>query len=312
MPLNQINISNLNNVLSFSVAIIALIVSVIALVYTVRTYLLKSGVNVRGSYSICSSIECEDKYLREITLENLKDKPVIIFKIILKLGHNYFIEIDDFEDTPYILKPFEVFHKEYDPIDMYSTGTSKILLNNLFDDQKVKKQILLSTTEGKYVIKEFIREWDPIGIFFKNYWTVIIQPLRSFYKGRSFGSNAKFVVEFIMEGGRSETIPIYPRDYEIKKFRNFNLTHESIETKESLEEYLLEKIIDKSVICSDVKVYDLESWHKQVYEEETKEVISASYINWFTYYFVCRFKSIYSNYDLKKKNKQRRPRRQRR
>jgi hypothetical protein len=137
MILDQL--TTLNTIVSLIVAIIALIVSVIALVYTAKTYRLKSGANIRGSYSIRSSIECEDKFLHEITLENLKDRPVVIFKIFLKLGHNYFIEIDDFEDSPLILKPFEVFHREYEPIDMYSVGMGRILLNDLFEKPKVKK-----------------------------------------------------------------------------------------------------------------------------------------------------------------------------
>ena len=34
---------------------VALIISIIALVYTAKTYLLKSGANIRGSYGMCSS-----------------------------------------------------------------------------------------------------------------------------------------------------------------------------------------------------------------------------------------------------------------
>lgn len=301
MILDQL--TTLNTIVSLIVAIIALIVSVIALVYTAKTYHLKSGAYIRGTYSIRSSIECEDKFLHEITLENLKDRPVVIFKIFLKLGHNYFIEIDDFEDSPLILKPFEVFHREYEPIDMYSVGMGRILLNDLFDKQRVKKQIILSTTDGKYIIKEYIRRWDPIGIFFQNYWTAIARPLRSTYKGKSFGSNAKYVVEFVMDGENAEIIPIYPRDYEIKKFKHFDLTRESLETKEELEEYLLSRVVDGTIVCSDIKVYDMESWRKQVYEDENKKIISASYINWFSYYVIGRLESMISNYHMERKNK---------
>lgn len=44
-------------------SIVALIVSIIALIYTAKTYLLKSGANIRGSYGTCSSAYCEDDYI---------------------------------------------------------------------------------------------------------------------------------------------------------------------------------------------------------------------------------------------------------
>ena len=51
-------------------------------------------------------------------------------------------------------------------------------------------------------------------------------------------SEAKFVVTFSHEGGKEEVIPIYPGDHELKKFRGFNLTEESLESKHALECFL--------------------------------------------------------------------------
>jgi hypothetical protein len=264
---------------------------------------LKSGAFIRGSYSTCSSIKCEDKYISNVILENLKDRAVVIFKIYLKLGHNYFIEIDDFESEPLILKPFEVFKKEYEPIDFYSAGTERILLNNLFDNKSVKHQIVLSTSDGKYTVSERINHWDPIIDFFQNYMTIIIHPMRSTYKGKSYGSNAKFIVEFKMSGGKEEVIPIYPRDYEIKKFKHFSLAKEALASKEMLEEYLYEKVVEGKLNCEDITVYELDSWRNEVYEGENKKSITATYQSWFTYKIVGRISAIFSNYRLKRQNK---------
>ena len=297
----------LNSIASTFAALAALIISIIALVYTAKTYLLKSGAYIRGLYSICSSISCDDKYVHHITLENLKDRAVVIFKIYLQVGHNYFIEIDDFEDSPLILRPFEVFKKEYDPIDLYSIGMGRILLNDLLDDKSAKQKIVLSTSEGKYVVKDFINYWDPIGLFFQNYATAIIRPLRSTYKGKSYGSNAKFIVEFKMENRSEEIIPVYPRDYELRKFKRFSLTKESLETKEALEEYLYEKVIEGTLKCADVVVYDMDSWRNEIYESENKRVITAKYENWFEYYVVARIESKISDYRLKKQNQSLKP-----
>jgi hypothetical protein len=296
-------IETLNSITSFVTSFVALIVSIIALVYTVKAYLLKSGAYIRGSYSTCSSISCEDKYVCNIELENLKDRAIVIFKIYLQIGHNYFIEIDDFEESPLILRPFEIFKKEYEPIDLYSAGMIKIYMNDLIDDKSVRKRIVLSTSEGRYVVKDYINYWDPIVLFFQNYSTAIIRPLRSTYKGKSYGSNAKFIVELKMESGNEEIIPIYPRDYESRKFRNFSLTRDSLKSKESLEEYMYEKIVEGNLKCADFTVYDMDSWRKEIYEDVNKRVMKAKYENWFKYFVVSRIESRMSDYRLKKQNR---------
>jgi RecG-like helicase len=227
----------------------------------------------------------------------------VIFKIYLQIGHNNFLEIEDFEDNPLIIKPFEIYYKEYEPIDLYSIGMGRILLNDLVDKKTIKRRIVLSTSEGKYVVKDFINYWDPIGLFFQNYATAIIRPLRSTYKGKSYGSNAKYIVEFKMENGSEEIVPIYPRDYEVRKFKHFSLTRESLESKEILEEFLYEKVLKGTIKCTDVSVYGMDNWRKEIYEDETKRVITAKYLNWFEYFIVARIESRISDYRLKKQNR---------
>jgi hypothetical protein len=229
------------NTISSVNSIVALIVSIIALVYTARAYWLKSGTDIRGLFTICSSIHCEDNYVQSITLENLKDRAVVVFKVYLKVGHNYFVEIDDFEEAPLILKPFEAFRKEYGPIDLYSVSSRRILINDLLDRKRVKRQLVLSTSDGRYNVKSHINHWDPIIDFFKNYMTAVIRPMRSTFKGKSYGGNAKYIVEFKIEPGKEEVVAIYPRDHEIKRFKDFRLTKESLDSKDSLEEFLYDK-----------------------------------------------------------------------
>lgn len=296
-------LDTINSIASMVIALIALIVSVVALVYTAKAYFLKSGAHIRGAYSICSSITCDDKYINSVILENLKDRAVIVFKIYLRLGHNYFVEVEDFEDAPLILRPFEVFNKDYDPIDLYSVGMGRILLNDLLGDESVKRQVVLSTSEGRYVVKERINYWDPITNFFQNHMTEIARPMRSTFKGKSYGSNAKYIVEFKTKDEKDEVIPIYPRDYEIRKFKHFKLTKEALESREALEEYLYEKVIDGTLNCADIAVYELESWRNEVYETENKRTITATYQNWFMYHIVGRIGTMYSNHRLKKQNK---------
>lgn len=148
-------------------SVIALLVSLIALIYTIITFLLKSGHKIRCNYTTCSSREGEDNYISSLTLENLKDRATIIFDIYFKLGNNNYLEIESFEDSPLILKPFEVYHKDYDPVLFYSEGVDTIQINKLLNDDKLKKYVLLSTTDGKYVVKTNTKRWSTINVFFK-------------------------------------------------------------------------------------------------------------------------------------------------
>lgn len=270
------------------ISIAALCVSLTALFFVVRNYWRKSGIYVRGQYSVHSSSHCEDRYVGSITLENIKDRPVVIFKVFLLVGRNYYIELENFEQDPKILKPYEIYSNQYDPVDFYGVSMRRIKLNQLLDSRNVKSHLVLATSNGKYIVKEWIKRWDPISDFFNNHMTALIQPIRSTYKNKCYGSEVKFIVDIKTEDGKEETIPIYPRDYEIRKFKDFSLTKESIETKETLEEYLLELTLEGGLKCSDIEVHDIESWRKEAYADDYNEIIEAKYYNWFNYVVVGR------------------------
>ena len=293
----------MEDLISVFISLVALIVSIIALVYTAETYWLKLGARIRGNYSICSSVYCDDKYICNLILENTKDRSIAIYKIYIRLGYSIYIEVENFEDDPLILQPFEVYRKNYDPIDLYSEGTRKVDLNKFFDDKSVKQRIVLSTSEGKYTIKQNLNYWDPIADFFRNYSTGIIRPLRSTHKGKSYGSNAIYIVEFKWENNREEIVPIYPRDHELRKFTRFNLTKESLESKTALEEYLIEKLVEGKIHCSDIVVYDIESWHQEIYKDQLENAISIPRQGWFSYYIVSRIYTLIENNRSRRINK---------
>lgn len=271
--------------LELIISLIALFVSFTALTFIVRNYWRKSGIYVRGQYSICSSAYCQDKYVGSIALENVKDRPVVVFKVFLLVGRNYYIELENFEHEPMILKPYEVYSRKYDPVDFYSVSMRRIKLNDLLDSRKVKSRLVLATSNGKYIVGEWIKRWDPISDFFNNHMTALIHPMRSTYKNKCFGSEVKYIVDITAEDGNEETIPIYPRDHEIRKFNRFSLTKDSLESKENLENYLLERALDGSLKCVDINVHDIKAWRNEIYEKDY-EVIEAKYYNWFMYVIV--------------------------
>ena len=79
------------------------------------------------------------------------------------------------------------------------------------------------------------------------------------------------------------------------------MTRQSLKSKETLEGFLYEKVIEGTIKCTDVSVYDIDHWRKEIYEDETKKVITAEYLNWFDYYIVARIESRISDSRLKKK-----------
>ena len=250
---------------AFFVSLAALIVALIALSYTVRTYWLKAGDRVRFSYSLYASIEAEDKYIGSITLENLKDKALVIFEIYLKIGNGLYLELEKFESAPLIVGPFEVYQKEFDPVIFYSSNTKRVKLDNLFDDKKVKPYVVLSTTSGEYRVKANIRRWSPLGEYFRNAYAGIIQPRWLIHRGRAYGSQVRFLLDVEKNDGNRECIPICPEDYRHNRLRNLTLTKDSLETKESFDAFIREKLSDGTI---NWKAYEIIEFRKEVEEIE--------------------------------------------
>lgn len=292
-------------------SIIAIIISLIALYFAVSNYRRKSGTHIRGQFCISESINAEDKYISSITLENFKDKSVIIFKIFLRVGSNYYIEIDDFERAPKILKPYESYTNNYDPVDFYCLNMNRINLNKLLNSKKTKINIVLSTSHGKYVVKEWINLWDPIYDFFKNHMTAYIIPMTPIEKVGYFGYNFKYLVKLKTEDGYKETIPIYSSDINYPRFNKFRLTVESLSSREKLEDFLINQMIIGNLKCTDIEVIDAEQLRKRSYHHEFKEEYEAKHYSLFFYLVIGRLLTVFSNIKLhfinlknKKKRKQ--------
>jgi hypothetical protein len=256
----------------------------LALFVATKNYWRKAGIHMRGSFSIASSISCDDSYVSNVILENLKDRAITIFTIYLRVGHSYYIEIEDFSDRPLLLKPYESHHKEYGPIQFYGVNMNRIDLNPLFKSPSVPKRLVLSTSEGKYVVPSVIRQWSPIGDFFRNHMTAIIRPVQAMYKDKYIGGNVKYVIEFIGDNGQSEIVPIHPSDYQLKMFRKFSLTRESLESLTTLNDYLREQQLSGKLVCQSFTVLDMDSWRERANESYSDKRVHAEYIGFFNYH----------------------------
>ncbi|MCK5215629.1 MAG: hypothetical protein KAR05_09780 [Candidatus Omnitrophica bacterium] len=291
-----------NAIVSNNVSFTALIISIIALVYTIRTFCLKSGHDIRGSYSTCSGGLCDDEYVVNITLENLKDKAVVIFKIFLKIGHCYYVELENFEDKPLIIAPFEVYRGNYDPIVFYSMNMKRIKIDSILSDDKIQKQILLSTTDGKYKVKTNIRMWSPFRLYFQNYMTAIIEPKRLTCDNKSYGINVKYLVRFTGDDGETSTIPLSLGDANISRFKDFKFTKKSLKSKESLMSFFKKQKDVKKITYKKIDIIEYQKECMDRFELDKIKTIEAKPYNFFQYHIIGRFFSFLKNIKNKSRN----------
>ena len=295
--------------LSIVLSSAAVAVALIATVFTARAFLLKSGMDLRGSFSISSSIACEDKYVSHVTIENAKDRAAVLFGIYVELGHGHYIEVENFENEPLIIPPFGIIRRNYDPIEFYSSNMKRVRIERLLEGKRARQRLVLSTAEGRYVVRKWIKHWMPVFDFFKNHLTFILHQKRSIYQGKAYGSNAKFILVITLTDGREEVIPVFEDDHRFKKFKDFRLSPESLQSKEALEEFLLERAVEGDLTCQDLSVLDLDDWRKEVYEDYRSVPVELEPQGWWLYHLVGPVFTWWRNWDLRRKNRKNRKRR---
>lgn len=296
-----VNNETIVNIISIINMVLTSILTSIALIFAIKSYKLKSGQSIRGLYSTASSIACEDGFISSIELENYKDKAIIIYIIYLKIGHNCYIELETFEDNPLILNPFEVYKKNYDPIDLYSVNSNRVSIEKLLGNRKIKHSIVLSTSNGKYKVKKSIKYWDVTGKSFKNHMTAIVRPNRSIYKSKSYGCNAKYLVDLKYHNGFEDVIPIYKEKYDV--FKNFTISSENIQSKSKLEFLLNQMKLQGKLTCTEFEVIDIGNFREEMYKRYEKDIYDIEHANWVTYHIVGRLITILDDYKLHCENK---------
>lgn len=270
-----------------NVSSIALVISLLALLFTYLNFRRKLGIKIRGGYSISANIECGDKYVSNVLLENLRDKSIAIYGIYLKVGHNYYIDIENMKENPIILKPFEVIKRNYGPIQCYCLNMLKINLNDLLSNNKASKKIVLSTNYGKYVVSGHFRIWSPFLDYLSNHLTIHINTIRLAINKHHIGSNVKYVIKIEGINGETEIIKILYGENE-KKIRGVTIKVDALKTKEDLENFLeKEKIKIKN--CKKITVYDVENAALELYVMSKKIKRDAKYCGLVNYYIVGKF-----------------------
>jgi hypothetical protein len=288
---------------TFTLPIIALAISFSAFTVAVLNYRRKSSLRVRGTYAITHGIAGEDLYLSSVTLENLKDRAITIFGIYLRVGYHHYIKVEEFEEMPLIIKAYETWHNEYEPIDFYAVSSRKIDMNDLLRQEGLRRKLVLSTGEGKYVVRDFNLIWTPVREhLLANCLTVPVYPMRLFYNGKALGGNVKFIVEIVDKNGEHVTVPIYPGEVGLERFNGVILTKESLENAKALEKYLNAQKKAGKLSCTSFKVVDSETLRSRHRMFDGKERIPAKPHGFFVYYILG---PLLYWYDRRNRNKKR-------
>ena len=291
------------NFFSAVTSLVALTISFIALFYTIRSFSRKEGAKIRATFVVQSTIASTQKHVCDLTLENMKDRSVAVYAVFLRLGHSYYVEIESFEESPLVLEPFGTYSTQYDPVDFYAASMTPIDLNELWG--RNRQRIILSTSEGKYVVKERIKRWFPVSDHFRNYSNAIIHPERMRFGEKSYGSNVKFIIEVKHEDRTDEVIPIYPKDYEFRKFRDFSLTEVSLESKENLQA-LFEQMFEAGLLnCQSFEVWDMEAAREKAYKIYKGEIYHANHISWYEHFVLGRVHTVIDILKTRHANRQR-------
>lgn len=265
-----------------SISAVALCVSLVALAFIIRNYLRKSGISLKGGYSVTMGGDSESAYVSSIAIENAKDRPVVIFGIFLRAGKNWYLEIEGFEEEPLVLSPYEIYTKSYDPVDIYCLNMSKIILDDVLNNKDMKKNICLSTPDGKYTITKGLSKWHPRYDSLKNYTTAPIMPLRLVHHDKSYGSNAKYIVELNFTNSDKQVIPVYRDEYRYSRYKNLTFTEKSLESKESLENHLSENIKLNEIECVGFSVFDVDKAREEEFSD-ISDVLDVMVLGWFKY-----------------------------
>lgn len=302
---NQINeLTPYITLSSLAMALASFVIASFAVFLAFRGDRRKAGIEVRCNFSVASAIWSKEPWVGKVLLENVKDRSVVIYRIYLEVGHGFYIVVEDLIDNPLTLGPYEVYQKEYDPIEFYTHGLSR--LTGLLDDNTKRRRIVLTTSEGRYIPKSDTRTYDDpfFDTILKNFSTGIARPHRLFYKGRSYGSEAKYILTLVDHDRKESVIPIYPRDYETKKIRDVSLTRESLVSKQALECLLERQSRAGTASFISFQVVDLESSRRIALEDYPRSLVVV-HQGWFSYHVVARLLTIWKKWKLRRKNKKR-------
>ncbi|MDY1049923.1 hypothetical protein SOJ65_02480 [Pseudomonas aeruginosa] len=207
----------------------------IAVAIAYMNYRRKSGLLFRCNFTISVRRESSYPHISEVLLENLKDRSVTIFSIYLRIGKYIYIELKNFEDSPLLIKAYEASKLEIDFPYAYRIDGEAIDISNEILDLKTEKRIILSTSEGKYVIPKGISKWTPAKERLKNPAVIEVSGNPLSYGGVPIGDRSIYLVSIYKSGEKIESFQV---DAMTSRIKGVSIGKEDLVSEKSLQEKL--------------------------------------------------------------------------
>lgn len=245
-------------------------------------------------------------YVSKIFLDNKKDRAVTIYAVYLMIAPNYYIQLEDLEKEPLILAPYSSVVREYGQVHFYSINLKRIDLNNLLEPRrdnrtpKRRKSIVLATSDGRYIVKNSIRRWSPVGLFFRYHLTAVIRPVTVKYKDQFVDPRAKFLV-LLKYRDAEQILMIRSDEYCYRRFKTLQFTESSLEGIETVKEFFEAQRSKQNIHFDSIEVMNPSEWI-----EIPEGVLQAPEIGWLEYNVMGLVKTWISDKKLDYANKSRR------
>lgn len=274
----------------------------IALYLAFRNYRRKSGVLIYGGALVSNDYLSSQPYVSDLILENQKDRAVTIYGIYLKIGHNYYLEIEDLEANPLMLKPYESLRKSYTRAYAYSASTDLVSLRGLLGDRNIKRRVALSTAAGRYIVPPRVKRWDPIVDSFHNMLTVTVRPWQIEYNGISLGDNVRYCLD-VTSGSGNQTVLVTGSDLTSALY-GIRFPKSVLESVAMLEDFL-DKKRQEGVIPPGVNIHITtieEIIGNQLSSFPNRKSMDLPYYNFIFYKFVGRALSLWQSIEIRFSN----------
>ena len=292
----------------------AIFVAIWTLWVTKAALNLKCGNKVIGYYNIASSIESSTPYIREVVLQNMKDKEVAIHEIYIRFGKNIYLDLLNkglYDSYLHILPPLGPLQFKFGPAFRYCNGTETVDMSDLILENSYGKLILVTNT-GKIEVKKIKTGWSPHAQYFNNFGIQNIQTYKYYTRSSVFGKDSLstqaidyssygdrviYLITLKTKGVESE-YRIFDTDKpQVQKFEHVKFTKQSLQSEQALRSFLKSEKKKGNVSFDDiVNVVDF----RELIEKDRAEAQKyGSYTpkaeNWFEFYICDKLQTIWWN-----------------
>ncbi len=280
--------------------LLSLIIATIAGLITYFTYKLKIGQKAKA----CCTITYPKglPYISSVIIENLKDKDLVIHDIYVRFGPDIYVDLldKDFSDKyNIVVPPLGVKEIKFGPVFMYNVNTHKVSVETLFNNTKYK--VVLSTSHGKLVCKDWDKGWSAISESLSNHHVVVAHPNRIYstssvyFKNNyeapaidysSYSDEVKYVVKLITKDGEKMYCNIYDNNKKINMFKKLTFCEEVLKDEDSIRKYLNKakekKLVNFSKIEEIYNVRKMMDSTLEHYQDDIIELKSESPLRFYT------------------------------